>query len=117
MTFPCRIRRVVLIHQRIDFRKQWNGLLAEARRLGFEPYDGDLLVFVKRDKTQLRAISGDRRGLFILSRRFEGGSLRFQFGEKRQEISEAELAMWLEGSHFEVVKKCRIGNKYLDLTG
>ena len=59
--FSIFIRRVIMVHSILDFRKQWNGLLVEARRSGFEPNVGDLVVFVKRDKTLLRAISGDEK--------------------------------------------------------
>ena len=37
---PVTIRRVLLAQHRVDFRKGPDGLLAEAYRLGAEPYDG-----------------------------------------------------------------------------
>ena len=111
--FSIYVRRVIMVHSSLDFRKQWNGLLVEARRAGFEPYDGDLVVFVRRDKTQLRAISGDEKGLYLFSRRFEGGSLRFEFDGSRQSITQAELAMWFEGAHFTVHRRVRNWKKQL----
>ena len=53
---PTAIRRVVITQHRVDFRKQMTGLLAEAYRLGADPYQGDCVVFVKADQTQLRAL-------------------------------------------------------------
>jgi hypothetical protein len=100
--FPCRISRLILHSGKIDFRKQWNGLLQEARRLGFDPYAGEMVVFVKRDKTQLRAICGDEKGLYLFSRRFEGGSLKFLFSDSQTSITEAELALWFEGAQFSI---------------
>jgi hypothetical protein len=38
---PVTVRRVLLAEHRVDFRKQLNGLLAEAYRIGADPYDGD----------------------------------------------------------------------------
>jgi hypothetical protein len=44
---PVTIRRVILAQHRVNFRKQLNGLLGEAYRLGADPYHGDCVVFVK----------------------------------------------------------------------
>lgn len=83
----------------VDFRKQWNGLLGEAERLGFDPYAGDLVVFVKRDRRQLRALCGDEKGLYLFSRRFEGGVFSFSFSEGgTKKMSRSCLESWFEGS-------------------
>jgi hypothetical protein len=63
-----KVRRVFLARHRVDFRKRFDGLLAEARQLGADPYDGDCVMFVKRDHTQLRAIVGDSVGLYLFGR-------------------------------------------------
>lgn len=103
---PVTIRRVLLAQHRVDFRKGLDGLLAEAFRLGAQPYDGDCVVFVKRDQTQLRALVGDGVGLYLVSRRFEGGRLRFLMAFAAQPtantITAAELSMLLEGAGFTV---------------
>jgi len=54
---PVMIRRVLLAEHRVDFRKGFDGLLAESYRLEADPYAGDCVVFVKRDHRQLRALS------------------------------------------------------------
>ena len=46
---PVTVRRVLMAQHRVDFRKRFNGLLAEAYRLGADPYDGDCVVFINRD--------------------------------------------------------------------
>jgi len=71
---PVTIRRVLLVEHRVDFRKRFDGLLAEALRIGGQPYDGDCVVFVKKDRTQLRVLVGDQFGLYLVSRRFDGGA-------------------------------------------
>ncbi len=105
------IRRVLLAQHRVDFRKGLDGLLAEAYRLGAKPYGGDCVLFVKRDQTQLRALIGDRVGLYLVSRRFEGGRLRvlLAFAEQpsTKTISTGELALLLEGAAFTVHKRAR----------
>jgi transposase len=108
---PVTIRRVLLAQHRVDFRKGLDGLLAEAYRLGAQPYDGDCVVFVKRDHTQLRALVGDGVGLYLVSRRFESGRLRlllaFAAEPSAQSISTAELSLLLEGATFTVHTRAR----------
>ena len=108
---PDTIRRVVLAEHRVDFRRYCDGLLAEAHRLGADPYHGDCVPFVKRDQTQLRALFGDRYGLYLLIRRFEGGRLGALLGfaehPQAKTISKGELALLLEGATFSVHKRAR----------
>ena len=108
---PVTIRRVFMAHHRIDFRKQFNGLLGEAYGLGANPYEGDCVLFVKKDHTQLRVLVGDDVGLYFVCRRFEGGRLRtlLKFSEEptRTSISTAELSLLLEGATFTVHKRAR----------
>jgi len=108
---PVTIRRVFMAQHRVDFRKQHNGLLAEAYQLGADPYDGDCVLFVKKDHTQLRALVGDGVGLYLVSRRFEGGRLRslLAFAEQptAASLTTAELSLLLEGATFTVHKRAR----------
>jgi hypothetical protein len=108
---PVTVRRVLLAEHRVDFRKRFDGLLAEAYRLGADPYDGDCVVFIKRDRTQIRALVGDDYGLYLVCRRFEGGRLRamLQFAEEPSAgtISTGELSLLLEGSSFTVHQRAK----------
>ncbi len=100
------IRRVFLATYRLDFRKQLDGLLGESYQMGANPYDGDCVVFIKRDHTQLRAIAGDACGLYLISRRFEGGKLKglpaFKDPHSNKTISTAELTLLLEGAAYSI---------------
>jgi hypothetical protein len=106
-----KVRRVFLARHRVDFRKRFDGLLAEAFQLGADPYDGDCVLFVKGDHTQLRAIVGDGVGVYLICRRFEGGRLHnlAAFVQERcaAEISTAELSLLLEGASFTVHQRAR----------
>jgi hypothetical protein len=108
---PVTIRRVLLVEHRVDFRKGFDGLLGEALSIGAKPYDGDCVVFVKRDKKQLRALVGDGLGLYLVSRRFEGGRLRLliEFTERpgAKTVSTGELSLLLEGASFTVHKRAK----------
>ena len=106
-----KVRRVFFARHRIDFRKRYDGLLAEAFQLGADPYDGDCVLFVKGDHTQLRAIVGDGVGVYLICRRFEGGRLSnlAAFAPERcaAEISTAELSLLLEGASFTVHQRAK----------
>lgn len=103
---PVNVRRVLMAEHRVDFRMSFDGLLAEAFRVGAQPYDGDCMIFVKKDRTQIRALIGDRYGLYLVLRRFEGGRLRglLAFADQpgAKTISTGELSLLLEGSSFTV---------------
>lgn len=108
---PVTVRRVLLVEHCVDFRKHHDGLLGEAYRIGADPYDGDCVVFLKKDRTQIRALVGDGYGLYLVSRRFEGGRLRLllRFAEQpsAKTISAGELSLLLEGSSFTVHKRAK----------
>jgi len=108
---PFHPKRLVIAQHRFDYRRHWDGMLGECYRLGFDPYDGDCVVFVKRDRTQLRALAGDTRGLFLIARRFDGGSLEldwvFHDEPTVKTISLAELSLLLEGATFTVHRRVK----------
>jgi hypothetical protein len=108
---PVTVRRVLMAQHRVDFRKRFDGLLAEAYRLGADPYEGDCVVFIKRDRTQIRALVGDGYGLYLVSRRFEGGRLRallaFAQEPSAKTVSTGELSLLLEGSSFTVHQRAK----------
>lgn len=103
---PIILRRVFLAHHRVDFRRQFDGLLAEARSLGADPYAGDGVLFIRRDFSQVRMIAGDSIGLYLIFRRFEGSRMKrfFEFATQASvtTISRAELSMLFEGAHYTV---------------
>jgi hypothetical protein len=86
---PVKVRRVFLAQHLVDFRKGADGLLGEAYHLGANPYDGI--------------------GLYMVTRRFEGGRLRFleRFSERPsgESITTGELSLLLEGARFTVHKR------------
>jgi hypothetical protein len=101
----------MMAQHKVDFRRQLDGLLAEAYLLGANPYAGDCVLFVKRDMTQLRVLVGDKLGLYLISRRFEGGRLRallaFAAHPTTKTITHGELSLLLEGATFTVHTRTR----------
>jgi len=101
--------RFFLAQYVVDFRKGHAGLLSESRRLGFEPYAGDLVAFVSRDRKKVKAIFGDDSGLSMIYKIFSKGTLktaiRFLENPSARDVSLAEIAMLLEGSSYTVHKQ------------
>ena len=101
MTLPFTPKRLIIAQHKVDYRKQWNGLLGECYRIGFDPYAGDCVVFLKRDRSQMRILCGDCYGLFMVSRRFDGGCLtldwKFVDAPTAKSISMRELRALLSG--------------------
>ena len=101
-----KIQRVFLATHKVDFRKRFDGLLSESYQLGANPYYGDCVIFIKRDRTQLRAIVGDSAGLYLICRRFDGGRMQklASWCDKPsiKAISNGELSLLLEGATYSV---------------
>lgn len=112
---PVTVRRVLLAEHRVDFRKGLDGLLAESFLLSAKVYDGDCVVFIKKDRTQLRALVGDSYGLYLVVRRFDVGRmgmvLRFAERPGARTVSRGELSLLLEGSTYTVHTRARAWHK------
>ena len=111
---PIIPKRLVIAMHKVDFRKSWNGLFHEAKKMGYDPYDGDCVVFIKKDKRQIRALLGDNLGLIMVSRRFDGGPLPFRWlagdAPTPESISAAQLTLLLEGATCQVHDRAEAHN-------
>lgn len=94
-------RRFFVAQYVADFRKGHQGLLSEARRNGIDPYSGDMVVFVRRDRTKIKAIAVDETGLTLLYKFFSSGriktKIRFIESPEVRDVSFGEIAMLLDG--------------------
>lgn len=108
---PQMARRVLVAEYRVDLRKSHDGLLAEARRHGLCPWQGDVIVFAGRCRRKIKVLYADSTGLWVSYKKFSGGSmktkLKFLDEPNVNEISTAELAMLLEGNKFDMVAKSK----------
>jgi hypothetical protein len=97
------VKRVCLLHVRVDFRKMHDGLLGEAYKLGVSPYDGDMVIFVGRRKDRIKILFSDNNGLWVLYKRFHNGSLskKFKFLDDPSTtvISPSQVLNLLEGGN------------------
>lgn len=94
----------------VDFRGGFDRLAGDVRRLGQDPLDGHLYLFVNRRRTQLRALWFDRSGWAMYSKRLERGSFELpaaEGGARKLAIDPAQLAMILEGIDLRAPRRLR----------
>ena len=101
--------RIFVCHHKVDFRKSHDGLLSKCYDLGLNPFNGDIILFIGRNKQSLKSIYADSNGLWVSSKRFNKGALKTMFkflsDPKVSTISQAEFSMILEGNAYKVIKK------------
>ena len=105
------IREIFIAQHVVDFRKGPDGLIAECYKMDLNPYNGECVVFVHRNRRMLKIIGGDAFGVWIFIRRFEGGALQKMFPFLHDpsfvKATLAEVQMLLEGATFELKSKVK----------
>lgn len=103
--------RIFVVDHRVDFRLRHNGLLAQAYALNLNPFQGDIVVFVSRNKREVRILAGDGTGIWLLSKIFTEQSIRTRFSfltnPNCRQISSGDLAMLMEGAAYEVKRRLK----------
>ncbi|MBM3947022.1 MAG: IS66 family insertion sequence element accessory protein TnpB [SAR202 cluster bacterium] len=74
MLTPGPRSRVFLSVEPVDMRAGVDRLAGAVRRLGMDPLDGHLYLFLSRSRQILKAIAFDGSGWWVLSKRLELGS-------------------------------------------
>ena len=104
-----KVQNVYIASHRVDFRKSFDGLLAEAYQMGLDPVAGDMVLFVGRCKRKLKILFCDKNGIWVLSKRFHRGGFKKQFrfleDPGQSEITQAELGMFVAGLQFDLTSK------------
>ena len=99
--FPLQmVKRVVICHMRVDFRKAHNGLMASAIIAGLDPNEGDLVVFVGRRCDRIKILFRDSNGCLMVYKLFDSLHLRhFKFLNEPSSrvVTAGEVALLLEG--------------------
>jgi len=99
------IKTVAIVRTPTDFRKGPFSLLALSYRYNLKPHNGDCVVFMPKHLRAIKVLCGDRYGIWLLERRFEGGKIAspwsFLLSETSTTITVAELGMLLSGQNFE----------------
>lgn len=110
MIVTTRQIRVWACAEPVNMRKSFDGLYAVARHhMEREPLEGDMFLFVAKDRKQARVLYWDGTGLVIIAKRLEKGRFNAPWEGDREKpwcLTPSELSLFLEGSrlvgHFEV---------------
>jgi hypothetical protein len=88
-----RVKAVYVSSQSVDFRKSHDGLLAECYRLGTDPFAGDMVVFIGRNRRRIKILFADATGLWLASKRFTDYAMKtsFKFLSDKKRCRQAQL--------------------------
>jgi transposase len=93
----------------VDIRKGFDGLAGLVRNhLGKDPLEGDIFVFLNKNKTHLKMLLWNGDGFVIYYKRLEEGTFDLLKNEApSRELKREELLLILEGIRLENCKKKR----------
>ena len=101
--------RIWLARHRVDFRKQHGGLLAEAYKMKLDPFNGDVVIFIGRNRRRIKVLHADATGLWVSAKIFTMEAIKTSFKFLSEpmcdSISQGELALLLEGSRYVIEKR------------
>lgn len=99
--------RVFLATQPFDMRGSFRSLAGAARRLGLEPTDGHLYVFLSRQRTIAKILCFDRSGWWVFMKRLERGTFQLPDagGADRLVVDSATLTLLLEGIELRAARR------------
>lgn len=99
LTLPSSVR-VYLVLDAISMHASFDGLAAKVRRLGLDPTNGHLFLFLNKPRTHVKILFFDRTGFAIHYKRLERGTFQLPVvidGAGQMAIDTTTLAMILEG--------------------
>jgi transposase len=109
MMISSRRQRIWLAQHRVDFRKGHTGLLAETYKMSLDPFSGDVVIFIGRNRRRIKVIYFDGTGLWISSKLFTLEAMKtkldFLFEPSCRSITQAELGLLIEGSRYTIEKR------------
>jgi transposase len=121
MMVSDRKTRIWLARHRVDFRRHHDGLLAEAYRMALDPFAGDIVIFIGRNRRALKILYADPTGLCMKWKKFTMEAMKTRLGfllePACESITAAELAMLMEGSSYTIEKKVAGYIRPIDRTG
>ena len=81
MMLTDRRSKIWLARHIVDFRNQHQGLLAEAYKMGLDPFAGDVVIFVGRTRRRIKVLYADTTGLWVSAKTFavEASKTKLQF--------------------------------------
>lgn len=98
--------RIFLAPEPVDMRKGPDGLSAEVRRRGGDPFSGHLFVFASRRRDRIKILTWSRGGFIVWYKRLEKGRFPVPHdGGQTVTLDAGELALLLDGIDFQRVQR------------
>ncbi len=89
--------------------KGHDGLFAEARSHGLDPFGGDVIVFPSRCRRRVKTLYADSTGLWVSYKRFSADTMKtvlvFLDDPSMVKVTPAEFAMLIEGNKFDISRR------------
>lgn len=100
--------RVFIAVEPVDMRGSFDALAGAVRRLGLDPVDGHLYLFLNKRRRLAKALWFDGSGWCVLAKRLEAGSFQlppFAESDVRVEVDGTTLAALLAGLDFTAARR------------
>jgi transposase len=100
--------RVFVAVEPIDMRGSFDALAGAVRRMGLDPVDGHLYLFLNKRRRLAKALWFDGSGWCVLAKRLEAGSYQlppFSETDSRVEVDGATFAALLAGLDFTAARR------------
>lgn len=107
MSWPPSVRVFVAVTP-LDMRGSFDALAGAVRRLGLDPVDGHVYLFLNRRRRLAKALWFDGSGWCLLGKRLEAGSFQIPVfcGDERQvQIDGSAFASLLAGIDFTAARR------------
>ena len=107
LSVPPRTR-VFVARDPVDMRGSFDALAGAVRRLGLDPVDGHLYLFLNRRRRIAKALWFDGSGWCVLAKRLEAGSFQLpplESAETKVQIDGAAFASLLAGIDFTAARE------------
>lgn len=100
--------RVFVAVEPIDMRGSFDALAGAVRRLGLDPVDGHLYLFLNKRRRLAKALWFDGSGWCLLAKRLEAGSFQlppFAESDSRVEVDGTTFAAIIAGIDFTAARR------------
>jgi transposase len=107
LSWPSSVR-VFVASEPLDMRGSFDALAGAVRRLGLDPVDGHVYLFLNRRRRLAKGLWFDGSGWCVLAKRLERGTFQLpaRLGEVRQvQIDASAFASLLAGIDFTAARK------------
>jgi transposase len=100
--------RVFVAVEPLDMRGSFDSLAGAVRRLGLDPVDGHLYLFLNKRRRLAKALWFDGSGWCVLAKRLEAGSFQlppFTESDSRVEVDGTTFAALIAGLDFTAARR------------